>query len=407
MTLKSTAIQIVAQLQEAGHIAYFAGGWVRDFLLGLPSSDIDIATSASVEHIQALFPKTLPVGIQFGIVVVVENSHPFEVATFRQEDGHLDGRRPNSIEPTTPEFDAQRRDFTINGLFYDPLSETLYDYVEGQKDLQEGIIRAIGDPHERFLEDRLRMIRAVRYATRFEFPIHIDTEQAILSYAKSLFPSVAMERIWQELQKMSHSKHFPKSLIMLFKLGLLTTIFPILKDLSLNDLEERVAPLYCLQSAPLIAKLLFLFPDFSLEEVLELCDMLKVSNSTKELASFLHSAKNRLHLSLSLQRAFEPYEWAEFYAHPQSFIALEIHSFSQTDKASYEKFHQTNQQALKIHIERLRAKTPLVQAKDLMEIGIKPGIEMGRLLKEAQRISVNLDIHDKQTLMHRLQNPSS
>jgi poly(A) polymerase len=197
------AKQIVQTLVKAGFTTYFAGGWVRDYLMNHPSDDIDIATGAPVDVIQNLFPKTIPVGLAFGIVIVVVEEHQFEVATFRKEKGYVDGRRPTHIESATPEEDALRRDFTINGLFWDPLTETLYDYVEGQKDLRSGIIRAIGDPHARFLEDRLRMIRAVRYSTRFNFSIEIETYQAILTHAKSLFPSVAIERIWQEFHKMA------------------------------------------------------------------------------------------------------------------------------------------------------------------------------------------------------------
>lgn len=188
MPTRAFATSVVKRLVDAGHIAYFAGGWVRDFLMKHPSDDIDIATSASVEQIQSLFPKTIPVGIAFGIVIVVEQGHQFEVATFRKESGYLDGRRPTNIEPASPEEDSQRRDFTINGMFWDPLQEKLYDYVEGQTDLKKGIIRAIGDPHQRFLEDRLRMIRAARYATRFHFPIEIETRQAILAHPRVFFP---------------------------------------------------------------------------------------------------------------------------------------------------------------------------------------------------------------------------
>ena len=150
MPLTPIAKTIVEKLKANGHTAYFAGGWVRDFLLQRPSDDIDIATSASVEEIQSIFPKTIPVGISFGIVIVVEKGHQFEVATFRQDKGYADGRRPTHIDKATPEEDAKRRDFTINGMFYDPTTEEVFDYVGGKDDLKKGIIKAIGDPHERF-----------------------------------------------------------------------------------------------------------------------------------------------------------------------------------------------------------------------------------------------------------------
>jgi len=208
MGSRHIAAAIVKKLQEAGYIAYFAGGWVRDFILQKPSDDIDIASSATVEEIQRLFPKTIPVGVAFGIVIVVQDGHQFEIASFRKDRGYVDGRRPVGIDPATPEEDAQRRDFTINGMFYDPVQDKIFDFVDGIKDLKKGIIRAIGDPKARFTEDRLRMMRAVRYSTRFNFPIESDTLQAILSQAETLLPSVAMERIWQEFKKMSQFSHF-------------------------------------------------------------------------------------------------------------------------------------------------------------------------------------------------------
>lgn len=397
------ATHIVSTLQQKGHIAYFAGGWVRDFLLNVPSDDIDIATSASVEEIQSLFPKTIPVGIAFGIIIVVEGGHSFEVATFRKEKEYVDGRRPTSIEPTTPEKDALRRDFTINGLFYDPLKNLLLDYVEGQKDIQKGIIRAIGNAHDRFLEDRLRMMRAVRYSTRFQFPIEIDTREAIIYHAKSLFPSVAMERVWQEFQKMSTSKHFSKGLLALHELTLLPVIFPSLKDISSQELEKRISPLASLAiETPLIAKLLFLFPGSSLEQSLELCDYLKLSKAEKELVRFLSFSKSLLTLPLDWQSNLEKAVLATFYANAHSALALEVHSFSQDNPSYFFEFHKKMKQSLDFFIRRIQTKDPLLKAEDLQKEGILPGMQMGRLLKEAEKISINENIQEKDDLLHRL-----
>src|SRR5690349_1426398 len=127
MSSRQIASSIVKRLQEAGYVAYFAGGWVRDFILQTPSDDIDIATSATVEDVQRLFPKTIPVGVAFGIVIVVQDGHQFEIASFRKDRGYVDGRRPTGIDLATPEEDAQRRDFTINGMFYDPIQDKIFD----------------------------------------------------------------------------------------------------------------------------------------------------------------------------------------------------------------------------------------------------------------------------------------
>ena len=235
-----SALAVIKQLQDAGFLAYFAGGWVRDFLMKHPSDDIDIATDASVNEIQRLFPKTIPVGVAFGIIIVMHNHHQFEVATFRKDRGYLDGRRPSGIDPASPEEDAKRRDFTINGMFFDPIANKLYDFVGGKEDINKKIIRAIGNPHERFFEDRLRMMRGIRYSTRFHFPIEEKTLHAIRSHAKDLLPAVAMERIWQEFKKMSSFSHFDLGLILLHDLGLLSTIFPDLHEIPLKEMKHRV-----------------------------------------------------------------------------------------------------------------------------------------------------------------------
>jgi poly(A) polymerase len=403
------AVAVVRRLIEAGHTAYFAGGWVRDYLMNHPSDDIDIATSASVNDIQAIFSKTIPVGIAFGIVIVVEEGYHFEVATFRKEQGYLDGRRPTSIEPASPEEDAQRRDFTINGMFWDPLKNQLHDFVEGQKDIEERILRAIGNPHERFLEDRLRMMRAVRYSTRFNFPIETQTLQAIVSHASSLLPAVAMERIWQEFKKMSLFAHFDKGLITLHQLNLLPVIFPQLKEISIEEIQKRLAPLtFFPKEAPTITQLLELFPDHSLEQLFQLCDYLKLSRSERDIVRFLYHAKQMLGMPENWQVKLEKIEWAQFYADPHAKICIEIiaaHLLPETHK-TFLKEHNQRETLLEAAIQRIRSQTPVVRADHLMKEGILPGKKMGLLLKEAERINVNEAIEDKEMIIHLLKNSS-
>ena len=164
------ARDIVAQLQRAGHTAYLAGGCVRDHLLGLEAKDYDVATGARPEEVQRLFPRvTNLTGKSFGVLRVMVEEEFFEVATFRQDGPYQDGRHPESVRFATAEEDAQRRDFTINGLFFDPVAEKLIDYVGGEADLRAGIVRAIGNPADRFAEDHLRLLRAIRFATRLIF----------------------------------------------------------------------------------------------------------------------------------------------------------------------------------------------------------------------------------------------
>ena len=403
------AKQIVKTLVDAGFTTYFAGGWVRDYLMDHPSDDIDIATEAPSEVVQKLFSKTIPVGLAFGIVIVVEAGHQFEVATFRKEKDYVDGRRPTYIELATPKEDALRRDFTINGLFWDPLTETLYDYVEGQKDLKLGVIRAIGDPHTRFLEDRLRMIRAVRYSTRFDFSIELGTYQAILAHAKSLFPSVAIERVWQEFHKMAQFGKLATSFLELHKLDLLATIFPELKKVTLQELQARTEPFKRFpKKAPVIAYVLELFSDLSLEDKLAICEYLKLSRLEKNFTLFFHRAKTLLSMPKDWLDQMELVEWAHFYANPQSQICLQIFeaSLPSKEREKFSSFHEQKQQLLKKSIERIQKKQPLVTAALLKTKGVVPGKQMGLLLQEAEKISINQQIEDPEKIFLQLTNSS-
>ena len=195
------ALEIVRRLQSAGFAAFWVGGCVRDFLLGREPQDFDIATDAKPEQVEKLFKRTVAVGRKFGVMVVVEGGHQFQVATFRAEADYQDGRRPEKIIFANAEADAQRRDFTVNGLFYDPLTKKIHDWVGGEKDLRAKIIRTIGKPEERFGEDHLRLLRAVRFAAQLGFEIEPKTFAAV----KKLAPKIGLisaERIRDELLKL-------------------------------------------------------------------------------------------------------------------------------------------------------------------------------------------------------------
>jgi len=401
----SLATAIVKRLQEEGHTAYFAGGWVRDLIMGHPSDDIDIATSASTDEVQRIFPKTIPVGIAFGIIIVVDQGIPFEVATFRKDRTYLDGRRPEGFDPADPQEDAKRRDFTINGMFYDPTTEKFYDYVGGKEDIQRKVIRAIGNPHERFGEDRLRMMRAVRYATRFGFSIEEATKQAILDHAEALLPAVAMERIWQEFKKMSQFAHFDEGLAELQRLKLLSTIFPDLKNIPAAEIEKRLSPVENYpKGAPAIAELLELFPKSSLEKWLEVCDYLKVSREEKNFAKQLHSTFELLNMPEDWQTNLESIEWVRFYAEPDAETCLQIFAarLPLEEKDNFHETHEVRKKALWRFVERLRQGMPIVTSSDLAQLGISAGPLMGKLLKEAERLSANFSLEDKDELLKLL-----
>ncbi|MCH9626130.1 MAG: CCA-adding enzyme [Chlamydiales bacterium] len=398
--LLQSAKSICQTLFDAGYTAYIAGGWVRDLLLNEPSDEIDIATSAPPSKIQELFEKTIPVGIAFGVVIVVYQGFNFEITTFRKDHPYQDGRHPDGVDFSTPEKDAERRDFTINGMFYDPLNETIHDYVEGREDLKKGVIRAIGDPKKRFEEDRLRMIRAVRFATRFNFEIESQTQAAIHAYASTVFPSVSIERVWQELNKMARSARFGQAMIQLHTFGLLQVLFAHLKDLSKDEIETRVQffpyfPLNC----PLILYLLELFPDYTHAQKINLCRYLKATVKDRKLVDFFSTSHEYT----------ESYEWAYFYAHPLSKLFLEIQAAKKmpSDKQNYIEEHQQRAHQLQIAIQRIENKTPLVTAAHLQAYGINPGKQMGELLKKAERIAINEGIQTAELVIKRLGLPKS
>lgn len=391
---------IVEKLAEAGFHAYYAGGWVRDYLLNHPSDDIDIATNAPPETIQKLFPRNVPIGIAFGIILVLIDDKEFEVATFRSDIAYIDGRRPTRVEFTTAKEDAKRRDFTINGMFYDPLKEEILDYVEGKKDLEKKIIRAIGNAHERIKEDRLRMIRAVRLASRLNFSIEPQTIQAIRAHANELFPAVAIERIWQEFYKMSNYPGFCKSLITLHEFGLLQTIFPDLKGTNTAEIQKRLHAIDDFpKGTPVIAYLLELFPEYDLDQRTKLCKYLKLSNTEIQFVHFLYEAEN-----MEKKHKIENIEWAYFYANAFSnkcimiFAArLPIH-----DRNSYLEKHEERKHQLQKAIFRIQHRDPVVKSQHLKEQGIPPGAKMGKLLMEAERIAINDDLEDPQKVLAKL-----
>lgn len=223
--MRKTAEQIIGRLTQAGHTALLAGGCVRDTLLGREPKDFDVATSATPEQVVKLFPGAQTVGAHFGVVIVRMNHEHVEVATFRSDGSYSDGRRPDSVTYSTPELDAQRRDFTVNGLFYDPLKEEVIDYVGGQNDLRMGLLRAIGVAKDRFEEDRLRMLRAVRFATVLEFDIEHATWESICGLAPKI-KSVSIERIREEFIKIMLSPNRVRGFDLLVNSGLMQEFLP-------------------------------------------------------------------------------------------------------------------------------------------------------------------------------------
>jgi poly(A) polymerase len=228
--LEHTARLIVERLQKAGFVALYAGGCVRDRLRGVEPHDYDIATDARPEQVQALFRRTIAVGAHFGVIVVVESGAEYQVASFRADGLYIDGRRPESVVYSSPEEDAQRRDFTVNGLFYDPIPGELIDYVGGQRDLEAKVLRAIGDPVARFREDRLRMLRAVRFAATLDFEVEPETWRAVCENARHIH-EVSAERIREELVKIFLAPQRVRGWDLLDQSGLMREVLPEIEAL--------------------------------------------------------------------------------------------------------------------------------------------------------------------------------
>lgn len=242
----SEAVRICAQLRENGHVAYFAGGCVRDALLGRAPKDFDVATDAVPDRVREIFGrrKTLAFGASFGVIGVLPNEKrdstttPIEVATFRSDGDYSDGRRPDEVHFGDAENDAQRRDFTINGLFFDPREGKVIDFVDGEADLGNGILRTIGDPERRFAEDKLRMLRAVRFATTLGFAVETATADAVRKHASEL-SLVSAERIGAEMRRVIQSVNAVAGLRLLIDLGLDSIVLPGIAEANLDRLADR------------------------------------------------------------------------------------------------------------------------------------------------------------------------
>jgi len=230
LLMEQTAREICSRLRGSGHIAYFAGGCVRDMVRGCAPKDIDIVTDARPEQVQKIFLRTHAVGAHFGVIIVVENEFQFEVATFRSDDAYLDGRRPATVHFSSPEEDAQRRDFTVNGMFFDPENNTVIDFVGGRADLEAKLIRAIGQPAQRVSEDRLRLLRAVRFATTLDFQIEQKTWDALVANAPAI-TQISAERIRDELVRIFLSPHRLRGWDLLDASGLLRAIIPEIESM--------------------------------------------------------------------------------------------------------------------------------------------------------------------------------
>jgi poly(A) polymerase len=376
MTNKEAAIKIIKRLQQNGFQSLLAGGCVRDMLLGRRAKDYDVATNARPEDVIRLFRRTLKVGAKFGVVIVLTDTQQVEVATFRTEADYTDGRHPAMVKFATAAEDASRRDFTINGMFYDPLKKKVLDYVDGQADLKRKIVRTIGNPEERFAEDYLRTLRAIRFSTQLGFEIEPATWRAVCSNAKNI-NKISGERIAIELEGTLVSPNRSTGAAMLIESGLAEAIFPGFVE---DQAEFAVAVLKHLQKKvnfPLA--MAALFAGCQSEFALKRCEVLKLSRTqTRHIKYLLANRGKLLNDKMSLA------ELKKTLAEPYFEDLFELQRAIQ--KAGGSKNNMTPLKNLRKRIKALGdvelKPQPLLSGYDLMRLGAVPGPALGQLAQE-------------------------
>ena len=373
MTNKQAAIQIVKRLRDAGFQALLAGGCVRDMLLGRRPSDYDVATDAKPANIAKLFHRTLKVGAKFGVIVVLVDKIQVEVATFRTESDYADGRHPSKVHFATAAEDAARRDFTINAMFYDPIAKKVIDYYGGQADLKTKIVRTVGDPAERFSEDYLRMLRAVRFSTQLGFSIEPKTAYAICDKAQNI-AKISGERIAAELEGILVSPGRAQGVRLLIETGLAGFIFRSCACPGPAFVARLLAYLPANISFPL--GLASLFAGFETDFALEKCEILKLSRNQNKHIRFLLDHRGKLLKDLSLAELklllSEPY----------------FEDLFDLQKALQEAMNQPVRPLTRLRkrIKQLKGvelkPRPLLNGHDLMALGATPGPSLGQLSHE-------------------------
>lgn len=419
-----SAVRIVEKLRAAGFDGYFVGGAVRDMLLGRTPKDIDIATSATPEQAAAIFPRHHKIGVSFGILMIVEDDIPFELATFREEREYADGRHPEVIKYTdNPELDAARRDFTINGMFYDPLADRILDFTGGQRDLEKGVVRTIGDAEQRFSEDYLRMLRAVRFTTRLGFELDREAADAIMKLKHNI-SSLSAERVRDELNLMLTGGAPAAAVRLLHQLGLLELVLPEVAAMDGVPQPEQFHP----EGDVLIHTLLMLdhmpLPGIELawsillhdagkpatlsigedgiehfyrhEEasaaIAESC-LTRLKFSRREIDTVVHAVKN--HMRFAMVDKMRPPKVKRLIAEDDFPLQLELHRVdcisSHSKLGNYllllDTLHQSGGETA--------LPEPLVNGRDLMAAGLKPGPQMGKILHQIAEMQLAGEIGTK------------
>ena len=420
-----TARSLVERLRHAGHIAYWAGGCVRDLVRGKVPKDVDIATDARPEEVQQLFRRTYAVGAHFGVIVVLENDFQFEVATFRSDGAYLDGRHPAEVHFSSPEEDARRRDFTINGMFFDPPNDAVIDFVGGRADLSARMVRAIGDPGQRFAEDRLRLLRAIRFATVLEFEIEPATWGAIVNAAENIV-TISAERIREELVRILLSPQRLRGWDLLDASGLLKVVLPEVAALKgvqqppqfhpEGDVFQHTRLMLSLLpndvSVPLVFSVLFHDLGKARTATVDETGRIRFSGHDKLGAAMTDELMHRLRFSRAeIEATVEAVEQhmifkdvprmrvarlKRFMARPNFDDELELHrvdclgSHGMLD--NYEFLVRKQEEFANEPI----IPPPLVRGDDLIALGLKPGPQFGEILEAVETRQLEGVLRDRE-----------
>ena len=423
--MEKIAREVARRLREHGHVAYFAGGCVRDMVRGLPAKDFDIATDATPDIVQKIFPRTFAVGAHFGVVVVVESELNFEVATFRSDGAYLDHRHPTDVRFSSPEEDAKRRDFTINGMFFDPEKDEVIDFVGGRADIEAKIIRAIGNASQRFEEDRLRMLRAIRFAVELDYKIDSETWKALVHSAASI-NEISAERIRDEVVKIFLSANRVRGWDLLDESGLMRVVLPELDAmkgclqpeqfhpegdvfqhtrLMLEMLPEKV-------SVPLVLAVLLHDVAKPVTATVDETGRIRFNEHDRIGATMTEAIMERLRFSraeidaaVELVRQHMVFKdvpnmrvakLKRFMARPTFEEELELH---RVDCASSHRMMDNYEFLLRKREEFANEPIippPLVRGDDLIALGMKPGPKFGEILEAVETRQLEGALKDRQ-----------
>jgi len=389
MTNKEAAITIIEKLRGEGFEALLAGGCVRDMLLGREAKDYDIATNAKPDEVSKLFRRTLEVGAKFGVVIVLLDDQQIEVATFRTESGYVDGRHPTEVAFATAREDASRRDFTINAMFYDPAAEEVIDYFDGRDDLQRKVVKTVGDAQQRFKEDYLRMLRAVRFSAQLGFKIESQTWQGVCDNSEKI-SKISGERICMELGGILTCQAKSYAAQMLFDSGLSRAIFDNFDD------ESATVGIAVLEKMPddveFIAGLAGFFAGFETNDAIAKCEILSLSKKQNNKLRFLLSNRDQLlneNMSLSGLKTFLA---SDYFA--------ELYELEAAIQKTQNENELSSLAALKERIESLGdidySPAPLLNGRDLQELGLVEGPGLGELAKQLYIAQLEEEITTKQ-----------